>query len=332
MRVVTSGARYIDIDAYAGCVAYAELLQKLGQPAQAVGEAVLNESIPSIVREWQTDFKTAYVPSGSDTFTLIDVSEPEYFETFVDHDRIDEIIDHHPGLEQYWHDRIGGRAAIEHVGAACTQVFERWEQAAVLGRMSETSARLLMCGILDNTLNFGAEITTGRDENAYEALGKIAGLPKDWPAKYFAACQAGIVYDLLQAVERDVKTMCRLKTFPGPLAVGQLAVWEGSELALNSSDTFRRALSADRPLWLMNLISIEDGRSYFVTEVPAVRAWLTNLLGVRFDGNVAVADRMWLRKEILKVDIVVGGVQGRVGPPQAHQTRMIEPLHPFSLE
>jgi inorganic pyrophosphatase/manganese-dependent inorganic pyrophosphatase len=33
MIVVTSGARYIDIDAYACCVAYAELLNFLEKPA-----------------------------------------------------------------------------------------------------------------------------------------------------------------------------------------------------------------------------------------------------------------------------------------------------------
>jgi hypothetical protein len=57
----------------------------------------------------------------------------------------------------------------------------------------------------------------------------------------------------------------------------------------------------------MNLISIKDGCSYFVTDEPAVQQWLANLLGVKFDGNVAAANRMWLRKEILKADIIAVG-------------------------
>src|SRR5882672_5061644 len=106
MKIITAGARYADIDAYAGCVAYAELLQKQGQPAQAIIEAVFNQSIPALVREWPTSLQTAYTPSDDDTFTLIDVSEPEYFESFVNLDRINEVIDHHPGFEQYWQQRI----------------------------------------------------------------------------------------------------------------------------------------------------------------------------------------------------------------------------------
>lgn len=53
----------------------------------------------------------------------------------------------------------------------------------------------------------------------------------------------------------------------------------------------------------MNLISISEKRSYFVTDDPEMKAWLSSLLDVHFEGNVAKADRMWLRKEIAKADI-----------------------------
>jgi inorganic pyrophosphatase len=308
MKIVTSSARFIDIDAYAGCVAYAELLQKQGKPAQAVGEAMLNQSVPPVVREWQTDFNTVYTPSDDDTFTLIDISEPQYFEAFEDQSRIDEIIDHHAGFEEHWQEQIGDRAIIEHVGAACTLVYEKWEQSGILERMSQTSARLLMCGILDNTLHFGAKITTQRDRQAYEALSKIANLPEDWPARYFAACQAEIVRDLSQAVKDDSKTMHGLKTFANSITVGQLAIWDGPELAVQSFETFKHTLAADQPFWCMNLISIKDGRSYFVTDIPAVQTWLANLLGVTFEDNVVAADRMWLRKEMLKADVMTEAV------------------------
>lgn len=304
MKIITSGARYIDIDAYAGCVAYAELLQKQDQAAQAVSTGVLNQSIPTIVRGWAVDFKTTYDPAEGDTFTLIDVSEPDYFESFVDRTRIDEVIDHHPGFEAYWQECIGEGATIEHVGAACTQVFEKWAQAELDAEMSETSARLLMCGILDNTLNFGAKITTKRDHHAYDALSQIANLPEDWPAQYFGACQSEIVADLPQAIRDDTKTMAGFKTFPDAIAVGQMAIWDGAALATDSFETFKAVLSADQPRWFMNLISIKDGSSYFVTDDVAAQAWLAALLGVTFEGNVAIANRMWLRKEIKKADIV----------------------------
>lgn len=308
MRIVTAGARYADIDAYAGCAAYAELLQKQGHTARAVIEAVPNQSIPTIVRDWPADVATTYTPSNDDTFILVDVSEPDYFERFVDHSRIEEVIDHHPGFEDYWKERIGKGAIIEHVGAACTQIFEKWEQAGLLDKMSKTSARLLVCGILDNTLNFGAKITTKRDLHAYDELSKIADLPQDWPAQYFSACQTEITANLPQAIKDDTKTMAGFKTFAEAIAVGQLAIWDGQDVAAHSFETFKRTLQADQPLWFMNVISIKDGRSYFVTDAPQVAAWLSTLLGVHFNGSTAAAERMWLRKEIKKADILAANV------------------------
>lgn len=58
MKIVTSGAPYMDIDAYGGCVAYAELLRILGSHARAVSTAPLNESISKTVRSWQAPLQS----------------------------------------------------------------------------------------------------------------------------------------------------------------------------------------------------------------------------------------------------------------------------------
>jgi len=103
MKIITAGPKYSDIDVYGGITAYAELLRKQGFEAQAVTTAKLNDSISPIIRVWKVDLAREYTPQPNDTYTLIDVSEPGYFEKFVDLDRVDEIIDHLRGL------RIFGR-------------------------------------------------------------------------------------------------------------------------------------------------------------------------------------------------------------------------------
>ncbi|MET1033476.1 MAG: DHH family protein, partial [Candidatus Saccharimonadales bacterium] len=210
--------------------------------------------------------------------------------------------DHHPGLEDFWHQRIGDHALIERVGAACTQVAEKWEAAGLIDQISETSARLLMCGILDNTLNFGADITTERDHKAYEMLKKYANLPEDWPVQYFRDCQQVILQDLASSLTKDTKTPL-LRTYPHPTAVGQFALWDAGAIAKESEAIFRQVISNVEPHWFMNAISIAEKKSYFITDVPEMKQWLTDTLGVTFTDNIAEADRMWLRKEILKVDI-----------------------------
>lgn len=302
MRIVTSGSAYVDIDAYAGCIAYAELLQVQGIEAAAVSTAILNESISKTVRSWEAPLRTDYVTTDTDTFTLIDVSDPAYFDKVVAVERVDEVIDHHPGFEQYWQDRIGDKADIEFIGAACTLVYERWMAADLLSKMSVTSARLLICGILDNTLNFGAKVTTERDAKAHKALLAQAELSEDWTAQYFSECQEAILEDAVTAVDNDTKTLM-FNTYERPICFGQLVVWDGRQVLAKHSEVLRKNLSEKKPDWFMNLISVGERKSYFVTDNAGVQAWLSSLLGVEFDGSVAIADRLWLRKEVIKRDI-----------------------------
>jgi inorganic pyrophosphatase len=301
MKIVTAGAAYMDIDAYAGCVAYAELLQHQGHDAQAVSTATLNESIPELIRAWSAPLKTTYTPDANDTFTLIDISEADKLESFVELDRIDAVIDHHPGLEAFWHDRIGDKARIEQVGTACTQVYECWKESGLLDSISELSARLLICGILDNTLNFGAAIASQRDKTAYADLLTRANLPSDWPTQYFAACEASIVADPAAVLAIGTKTI-NYRTFAEPMRVGQLVVWDGAKLLTANQDAFEAVLLQDGPHWFINIVSLSENKSYLFTRSPAVRVWLSELLDVTFTGDYAAAGRMWLRKEIMKED------------------------------
>lgn len=299
MHIITSGSKYIDIDAYAGAIAYAELLQLQGQQAKAISTAAWNESISKTVRSWQATLDTTYKPAEDDTFTLIDVSEPEYFDQIVDLNRIDEIIDHHPGFEQYWQERIGDKAHIEFIGAACTLVYERWVKAGLADQMSETNAKLLVSGILDNTLNFKAQVTTDRDKRAYDALVIHANISDDWTAQYFTECQEAILADAENSIRNDSKILS-FPTFPRSLSVGQIVVWDASEVLAKHQETIERVLASVKPDWFMNLVSVDEGNSYFVCKDSAVQAWLADLLGVKFEGDVAKAGRLWLRKEIIK--------------------------------
>lgn len=305
MKIVTAGSRYLDIDAYAGIIAYTELLQKQDIPAKAVSTAQPNESVPKTVRSWSVELSSEYAPSSEDTFTLIDISTPNHFDTFVELERIDAVIDHHPGFEEYWQEKIGDGAHIETVGAACTQVYEFWKAAGLVHEMSETSARLLMCGILDNTLNFGAKITTERDHDAYDELMKYANLPSNWPAQYFGEIQRAIEASPVQAIHKDTKIV-QFSSHEAPIHVGQFAVWDAAKLLKKDQVELLKAFE-QYDEWFMNIISISEKRSYILCTDTILKGWLSKLLGVTFQRNVAVSDRLWLRKEIIKQDIELSG-------------------------
>lgn len=298
MKVVTAGSAYMDIDAYAGCVAEAELLKLCGEEAYAASSAPLNESIPQSLRTLGVGLEE-YRVSNNDEFVLVDVSKEDFFDPIVQNGAIVEVIDHHPGQEQYWAERIGDKATIEFIGASCTQVFERWVAQGKLDELKPDIARLLAAGILDNTLNFNAEVTTNRDRNAYATLVMIGGLPDDFPAQYFTECQESIDRNFETALRNDTKIMDEAPKLP--LVLGQITVWDGRNYARDKFSTIEEVLANQGGDWAMNLISISNGKSYFISASEKGQSKLKELLGITFTDGVAETDRLWLRKELLKL-------------------------------
>jgi len=297
MRIITCARPFIDIDAYGCIVAYAELLQKQDITSRGVSTSILNGSITPTVLSWQAPLAREHTLRRGDTFTLVDISDYRSADRIVDAELVDEIIDHHPGFEEFWRGKIGAKAQIEPVGAACTLVYERWQTAGLLTNMSQTSARVLVCGILDNTLNFGAKLTTARDRRAYKALLGIADLPPDWPTRYFGECQENLLRDVPKAIDDDFKQL-PLAGWEQPVAAGQLAIWDASTLLGKHLPEIKRLMAKKGEGWFMNIIDIGKRRSYFACQNPALKSYLTKLLDIHFKDDVATASRMWLRKEI----------------------------------
>lgn len=300
MIIVTAGSAYVDIDAYAGCIAYAELLRLQGVQAIAASSAPLNESITGSIRNLGVGL-SEYKPSLADKFVLIDISVEKFFDPIVKNGKVVEVIDHHPGHEEYWQEKLGDKAQIEQVGAACTQVYERWQTADKLELMRPVTAKILAAGILDNTLNFTAGITKDRDCVAYADLIRLARLGSDFPAQYFSEVQTAIEADLENAIKKDTKTITETTLVPREL--GQLVVWNGKEIVSKDVDRIALVMESIGNDWGVNIISISEQKSYFVAFNPLSQQKFTDLLGVKFFNSVSEPHVALLRKEILRLAI-----------------------------
>lgn len=295
MIVVTSGKKYIDIDAYASCVAYRDLLRFLGFGAVAVTSAVINESVTLSLQGLAVGFDD-YIPVDGDEFVVLDLSNPEFLDGLVEEKRMVEIIDHHPGFEKYWEGRVR-KVQIEPVGAVATVIFERYREAGKLGEMGPEVAKLLMAAILDNTLNFGAKITTERGRTAHMELMKVAGEDEGFTERYFLECQNEIEKDLTTAIRNDTKVV--KAEFEALEVMGQLLCWDGKKF-LGREGEIRDVLDGMGRSWAMNLISLKDGRSYILVSDDEVVGEIRRLFGGVREGNVVILDRAWLRKELIK--------------------------------
>ncbi|MFJ2528266.1 bifunctional oligoribonuclease/PAP phosphatase NrnA [Pseudomonas helmanticensis] len=303
MRIITSGASYLDIDAYACCIAYAELLNLQGIPARAVSSAQPNASVSLTVLGWDATFDD-YQPTPSDEFVLVDVSDYHHFDPIVVLDQVVEVIDHHPGYEHYWAQKLGSAADIRPIGAAATQVFQRWQAAGRLPQISVQSAALLATAILDNTLNFTGQMTTPADIEAYADLASRAKLPADWPRQYFLECQASIESDLVAALAADSKWMKPESNLPCIFA--QMTVWDADALLQKHRPMIERWMAEQGDDWLLNVISIRDRKSCFLAPDEVSQQKLSHLLPLDWQAGLAVRAPSMLRKELLKLGLDAG--------------------------
>lgn len=327
MIVVTAGSGYLDIDAYACCFAYARMLNHIGIPAVIRTTVLGNETVtPGLLTKELTLTKKQHTDSlnlgssiiyfspalesmsescpapdaGTDfTYAIMDVSEPAYFEPFVKLEKVATVIDHHVGYKTYWENQIGDGAKIEFIGAAVTLVFEEIKRHHALSCIDAPLARLMMAAILDNTLNFTAGVTSERDHHAYDQLNKIAG-NIDMAKMYFSECQAQIEASLVASIRADMKHITG-EIYPGlPRHIGQLAVWDISGL-MERKEEILSCLDSYGQEWMMNLISLKEGRSYLLAEDPLIKKNLEEKTGGVFSGGQMILDKAILRKELKKL-------------------------------
>lgn len=296
MIVVTSGKRYIDIDAYAGCIAYANLLKLKGIQAKAISTAKINESITKSLLE--LDYKLDnYNITEEDEVVIIDVSNKDFLETTIKENKIIEVIDHHTGYEEYWKDKLGEKAIIEFIGSVATIIVELYEKERLIEKLEKDIAYLLMSAILDNTLNFQAKVTTDRDKIAYKKLQDIVNDEGDYAEKYFLECQKGIERDIRKSIENDTKIEKINDILPS--VFGQLTIWDKKNIIDNKKIIYE-TLNSIGDKWMMNLICLKEGKSYIISSDLEFQRKLEQLLDGKFESDIMELKEVWLRKEIMK--------------------------------
>ena len=294
--IVTSGKKYIDIDAYAGCIAYSKLLNSIGYKSFAVTSANYNESISMIIKNLGYNFDE-YEPNSDDEFIILDVSNPDMFDEIVKIEKVFDIIDHHTGFENYWNE-IGINNEIEFIGSVCTIVFEKYNYYNKLKLLDTNLCKLLTAGILDNTLNLKASITTERDINAYNKLLKIGNIADTWANEYFLSCQTAIEQDIKKALVNDMKLEHISECLPR--VFGQLLIFDKT-FVFEKLEMVKKIFSEYNEAWMLNIISLNDDKSYIFAEPIETRNKLGILLNKKFENGVLVLNKFMLRKEIIKL-------------------------------
>ena len=295
MIVITVGKSYIDIDGYASSIAYRELLKMKGIESKFVSNAVLNYSITDSLKSMPYSVDD-YSIDSNDKYIILDLSNKTFFPEFIGENNIIGIIDHHPGFENYWDNKLGNNAIIESIGSVATIIVEKYEQDGLLDRMDKDIAKLLMAAILDNTLNFTANITTERDKNAYKKLELLIN-EYDYSSTYFGECQKYIEDNLQKSIKNDMKIQKVNEYLPE--VFGQLTIWNAEEL-LRKRDFINQIMNAYGNEWMLNIISLNNNSSYIMYSNEEIKNKLGQLLDCYDKNGTLIKSPAMLRKEIMK--------------------------------
>ena len=297
--IATSGSDYLDIDAYACCVAMKELLCLQGINAIAYSTAQTNYSICDFLIH-PGQISTALPDNlklDTTKYIIVDVSNPNYFQKDIPQDNIIAVYDHHIGFEDYWGKLIGEKACIEFIGAAATLVFREWKKSGMQKQMTRDTALLLVAAILDNTLNLMSGNTTVEDIESLEELCSIAGINDEWRSYYFLEVQKKIEKDLKNALFRDVKKVA--SDIELPEYIGQVAVWN-SGAVLEKIDVIREWFNSKWKDWMLNIVDIEHHRACFVCDDSFFEDKISHIFDISFTNGIAELEQPYLRKQIIK--------------------------------
>lgn len=293
--IITSGRRYIDIDAYASMIAYRELLRATNDNnIIASTTATLNQSVPPLILNLKYNLDRP-INNENNKYILLDVSNPSFFDEQIKPNKIIEIIDHHTGFEQYWDAYPNIKTQIEFIGSVCTLIYEKIIQSGHTEILDTDLCKLLIAAILDNTLNLKASITTDRDHKAYSELLKLGNVSEIFYKEYFSACESEIMKDFEKAIKDDLKIE---KVGILPEVIGQMIVLNLDKFNHEKMNE----IFADYPEWMMNVILLEEGKSYiYFGGGDDVKQRLEQLFNKKCENdNLLILDKFLLRKQIMK--------------------------------
>ncbi len=300
--IITSGKKFIDIDAYACMYAYKELMTLQGKSSLAYTTATINASVTERYRKLDTFLASSKEFENADekTFIVMDVSDPDFFDDCVDIDHVSNVIDHHPGFVEYWQERLGDNSIIEPIGAAATLVYREFVASGHKENMSRQSAELLAVAIISNTLNFGARITKQEDYVAYDDLLTMFEHDEHFAKNYFLNVQRSIDKDTSQALIDDSKNVTiHNRSFH----IAQLEVWDGATFLDEKSNVVRTHISNTTANYsFLNLIEIGNNYNTIIFRDETSMKYLQTLFpDWKYDTSrfQAITPNVILRKEIL---------------------------------
>lgn len=181
--ILVLGHENPDTDNIAASIAMANLLNAEGKEAQAVKKGNLNKEIQWVLeysgaKDKIKDLSEINLSDGQEIF-LVDFNEQSQSPIDLTKTKLIGLVDHHK-LGSSWKTEEPILFRIEPVGSSCTLICKMYQEKKV--EFTPEISKLLLCGIVSDTLKMTSPTTTDEDriwvnilsEQVAENVGKLA--------------------------------------------------------------------------------------------------------------------------------------------------------------
>ena len=299
MRVVVS---YIqpDLDGTSCMYAYAELLNKMGTKASYYIWGEPKKEVGIVCKMF--GIKLAGIDELKENYEYIavDLNGIDQMHDIVNANNLVEIIDHH-SISRHIPEYVNiQRVQIDKLGAAATIVAERFRSNGITP--SREAAILLYYGIVSNSINFKAKITSTRDIEIAK-----------WLKEQYIEISEEKISDIFEQKSKiDDCDLRREMECEIPLTVGKKAIFIG-QLEIANFDEFltkkndklisilKQIKNENNPDYIyINCIDILKGVTWILTIDDDSSNMIKDIFGIEINNGIGKADRIIQRKDMTK--------------------------------
>ena len=166
------GHQQPDTDAIVSALCCARLKQAQGTDVVAARAGELNPETQFVLDRWDVETPTHLTDATDEELILVDHNEHSQTVAGAREATITEVVDHHRIGDVTTGDPIPFRA--EPLGSTATILTELYDEAGV--DIDESTAGLLLSGLLSDTVVLRSPTTTDTDRAVAERLAEIAGV------------------------------------------------------------------------------------------------------------------------------------------------------------
>ncbi len=286
-----------DLDGSASAFAYAEFLNKTGKKATAGIFGELHPEAEFVFNKAGAKIRDAKsLNQNCNEIILTDASEPKWLIEDIETAKVIEVIDHRKvhSADSF----VNAKTQIELVGSCATLIAEKFFENNI--ELSHTSAILLYGAIISNTISFQANVTTNRDKSAAKKLKIVAEINDSFASEMFEY-KSKINEPTNKYLEKELAT----NEFNGnKVGIFQIEILKVDEfITKNLKDIFDTIKDTKTNKKLdcvfLTCTDIGEAENTFVANDKETQKILSDILDIKFSGNVAKRPGIIMRKEIM---------------------------------